>query len=94
MPELRKTIIRNTCPKGNNNFVEKKKLAPGPRTSLVPAAALIPALIAYLKVAADKNLSVGLFVVRSSGGASEFIVSRGHLIKFLCLSFEKKAHGQ
>ena len=38
------------------------------RASLVPAAAVIPAPIAYIKVAAVKKLVVG-FVARPSGGA-------------------------
>ena len=47
------------------------------RASLVPAAAVIPAPIAYIKVAAVKKLVVG-FVARPSGGA----LSLGPFVRF------------
>ena len=52
----------------------------------MPAAAVIPAPIAYIKVAAVKKLVVG-FVARSSGGASKVIVPRGRLSGFLAAPF-------
>ncbi len=35
------------------------------RASLVPAAAVIPALVAYIKVAAVKKLVVGFLIMRT-----------------------------
>ena len=51
-----------------NGGVLKPRLMINWRASLVPAAAVIPAPIAYIKVAAVKKLVVG-FVARPSGGA-------------------------
>ncbi len=54
------------------------------RASLVPAAAVIPAPIAYIKVAAVKKLVVGS-QSRSDGPSCDGTVRIGHLTAFVCM---------
>ena len=54
------------------------------RASLVPAAAVIPAPIAYIKVAAVKKLVVGS-QSRSDGPSHDGTVRIGHLAAFLSI---------